>query len=709
MKTILKNILYACFFALFIVSCAKNDDFTTPNVDLPCEELTATVTMAQLYGTITDKISTYENDDILEGYIISSDQGGNLYQSIYFVDENNTFSALFRADIQAYYASFPVGTKIYLKLKDLKVQINNEILTFGGHTSGNFVQTLASPTARKHIVRGCERLTPEQIMENYHSTVTLKEAVTTKYIGKLITIKDVQFQKAFWGKTFYDQDNEVSETNRATNNLIESKTDNPSPTPFFRVIQQTSGFAQELVPAKSGSMTGIMTAFLSDRQFNPRTMADLEGLKDDPFQGDDQGGETEGPDDSDKEPQGDGTDGVNQNQGKYIANFGQWNNFIASTNKFGLLGLAQQAQGQGPDGAPAMTIRGKVTSNAYLFTTENQTVPSGAKSITLKVKGTSAKSLSFNLYRNDGTYAVFNLATDAQIEAKETAIIKQDITLKATTRVQTGNTANGQNDYVRAQIDSPNNWITITLDLTGVNYNTTASGSVFAFKLGSNAYYNLTVGDIIFDGGTDTGEPETPEEPENPGGDFTGEVLGSLADFNNWEGFLATLTTHGLKNYATQAKGQAPDAKDAMLIDAKPSGNDYVFTTEKQTIPAGTKAIQFQVKGTSAKSLSMNVYKADGSYDVFNLASDAQIDAKESPSISSDVTLFATKKVNANTGSGSNNYTYGTINSPDKWITITLDLTGVDINTTQQGSLFGFKVGSGQQYNLLLSNINFIK
>lgn len=145
-----------------------------------------------------------------------------------------------------------------------------------------------------------------------------------------------------------------------------------------------------------------------------------------------------------------------------------------------------------------------------------------------------------------------------------------------------------------------------------------------------------------------------------------------------------------------------------MEIVGQLTKNDYIFTTQNQEVPAGTKAIQFKVKGTTAKSLSFNIYKEDGSYDAFNLATDAQIEAKESPVISSDLVLKATEKVNTQ-GSGLNNYTNGTIDSADKWITITLDLTNVNISKTSTGSLFALKIGSKADYNLLVSDINFIK
>ncbi|MHC5353176.1 DUF5689 domain-containing protein [Myroides sp. LJL115] len=688
MKNTFKSFLYVCFLALVFVSCAKNDDFTIPNLDLECDSnISETITIAQLYETITETMRTYEQDDIISGYVVSSDQGGNLYQSIYFVDKNNAFSAVFKADIQAYYASYPVGTQIFIRLKGTEIQMNNSILTIGGkNATSDFVQVLAAPTYKKHIVRGCERLTPEEIEKNYTKQLSLQDAIKPINIGKLVTIQDVQFAKKFWGKTFFDPNNIVSDRNKATNNEIESKTNNPTSNVFFRVVTQTSGFANETVPAKSGSMTGIMTLFQSDAQFNPRTMKDLDGLDKEPFDTDGEvtpPGETEGKD----------VDGVNQNKPNIVADFSNWPSFIASTNRFGLLPFGTEAEGQGPDNKGALSIKGSPDKNEYLFTLENQSAATGAKNISFYVKGTTQKSLSLNVYRADGTYAVYNLATDAQIAAKQTAIITSDIVLTPTKSQQTGNPANGNNDYIYAKIDSPNKWIKITLDLKDVAYNTTGQGSTFALKIGSKASYDLLVSDIIFDTNQD-GDTEPSEQVVN------------LTNFNTWDEFLKTLNKFGLQSYASLGEKMGPDNQNTMVIQGTPGGNDYLFTVIDQPAPKDAKTISFLVKGTSGKSISLNVYRADGSYAVYNIATDEQITSKETEILKADKTLYPTKRANSsNPANGTNDYIYGTIDTPDKWVKITLDLKGVEYNTTGKGEQFAFKVGSKKDYDIQITNI----
>ncbi|WP_321514892.1 DUF5689 domain-containing protein [Marinifilum fragile] len=243
------------------------------------------------------------------------------------------------------------------------------------------------------------------------------------------------------------------------------------------------------------------------------------------------------------------------------------------------------------------------------------------------------------------------------------------------------------------------NWqpLTVTLapkNATGYNSGYTHSGDIdlssysgtvhIAFKYtGSttntgtwqidNVKFNYTA-----DGG-DTGGGDT-------GGDTNAVSLFPGSDFENWDTFTGALNSYGLKSYAVQST-EGRNGGKAMQIKTTPTGNDYVFTA---TVPEGFDAtgktkIVFYIKGTSGKSLSLNLYKGDATtYDKFNLG-DYSAEATIEPSTS-------------------NQYT-GTIDTSGEWVKVTLNITGIDIASEAGKSLFALKVGKEVAYDLLVDDI----
>ena len=107
------------------------------------------------------------------------------------------------------------------------------------------------------------------------------------------------------------------------------------------------------------------------------------------------------------------------------------------------------------------------------------------------------------------------------------------------------------------------------------------------------------------------------------------------------------------------------------------------------------KKITFWIKGTSAKSLSINVYRSTTGYDVFNLGS---------ISSAAPVSLSKAALQTSSPYNGTNAY-IGTIDTGGQWAKITLNISDVQINTSTTGDLFALKVGSNSLYNLHIDNI----
>ena len=161
------------------------------------------------------------------------------------------------------------------------------------------------------------------------------------------------------------------------------------------------------------------------------------------------------------------------------------------------------------------------------------------------------------------------------------------------------------------------------------------------------------------------------------------------SDFENFSDFTSSLNSYGLKSYATQDNGKGIDGSSALKIAGTPVGNDYVFTanaTEK--LPEKIKEITLMIKGSSAKSLSINLYKTDGTFYKFNVG-----DLKKDSKVSDSET---------------NSYN-GVIDTGDKFVKVTLSCAGLkDLSKDSARNFLAIKAGKEVPYNLEIDDIKVV-
>lgn len=235
---------------------------------------------------------------------------------------------------------------------------------------------------------------------------------------------------------------------------------------------------------------------------------------------------------------------------------------------------------------------------------------------------------------------------------------------------------------VSAKADPVASWVTFSGDVTL----RAAANQTFTVKVEANettekreTTITLTaegMNDLTF-AVQQAAKQETPQpDPEQP------KLLFPGGDFEDWDLFTSNLNSKGLMNYATQVDGGRTGK--AMLINGTPKGNDYVFTTEpKAERPTSGNTITFYIKGTSGKSLSLNVYISDGSYKVFNLG-----------------TVNDTSDVNLEVAP--NNQYAGAIDTQGEWVKVTLNISGLTLSTS--GNFFALKVGKATSYDLMIDD-----
>ncbi len=443
-----KNQIFTALFATsLVVGCANGDDYGTPDLNAGCIEATATTSVAAISAASTPAMQQFTADDVIEAYVTSSDEGGNFYKSISFVSTDNQNGFSIPVDNYNLYTQFRPGQRVYVKLKDLYNQTNSTRargLQIGANYQGE-VGRLSTIAYRSHIVRACEGSVAE---DNIVKHLTVTQAKNDNYLNQLIEFDAVQFSEASLGNNYFSAAMNPVPTWTATNHLIE---DGTGKTIIVR-ISQFSNFANKKVAEGSGKIRGVLTKYNGDYQFMVRTINDIQ-LTEERFEIDN------------GIPSGPGVNAVGLFNGYNFENFSEFTSILTLP-----LQHATASANTGVNGGNALAISLTTPgTNDFVFTAKgNGNLPATYSKIGFYVKGTSAKSLSFNILAVGGNkyYNVGNLTQNAVIAASA-------------------------NNQYTGTINTNNQWVYVTLDITDVNLPRTSGSPLIALKIGSNSAYNL--------------------------------------------------------------------------------------------------------------------------------------------------------------------------------------------------------------------------
>ncbi|MDT0645623.1 DUF5689 domain-containing protein [Zunongwangia sp. F260] len=194
MKRNIYLLLKIAIFSLLLNSCVKTDDYDLPEIeDILVDfdgSLTSISAVKGSYDPIADEIYTFQNTNTyFEGYVVSSDEGGNFYKELVLQDkpENPLDGIVILVDENSLHETFNFGRKVYVKLDGLSLGYNNGLLQVGIQNRGDVV---AIPNAMidEHLIRS------EQTAE----IVPLKLKITDfrdEYKSLFVQVENVQFNR----------------------------------------------------------------------------------------------------------------------------------------------------------------------------------------------------------------------------------------------------------------------------------------------------------------------------------------------------------------------------------------------------------------------------------------------------------------------------------------------------------------------------------
>lgn len=271
---VLKNTAIAFISLCTVMSCVKDDDYELPDNKKVLPAFTGkVVSFSDVASRTTTSIKNYSADEAIEGYVISSDEGGNFYKKIYIQNEDKTQALSVALDKSGIYTEYPIGAKVQLRLKGLTTQLNNAITEVGykiykNEKSGReSVGSMAEAIYKTHLYdMGGERKTLASLAKEVTSIETVKNDA---HVGQLITLKGVHFPNEVVGKTMYDKNKDLG---GATNYKL---TDANGKTIDFRTSSYAK-FKDEKVPSGTLDVTGVLSKFNTSWQFMVSNYADIK-------------------------------------------------------------------------------------------------------------------------------------------------------------------------------------------------------------------------------------------------------------------------------------------------------------------------------------------------------------------------------------------------------------------------------------------------
>ena len=274
----MKKILLAILPIALSVSCSKVSGFDTPDTAALAAEQVAkakafsgrTISYEALRAKATTSFATYEENDAFEGYVISSDEGGNFYKKIYVQAADKSGTIAVSIDKKGLYAEYPIGSKVQVRLKGTTVWYASRYsllevgLGYGKTTGGNLKIGHLTPAIYPEVLL----LTGEQApISQLATTFTNLQFSARAQANKLLVLDGVYFKTEDVGKTFHTTDNQYNTTYTLTDKA-------GGTLPFL--TSSYAAYIKDHVPTGRLRITGVLTMYNNNPQFY---INDIKGIE----------------------------------------------------------------------------------------------------------------------------------------------------------------------------------------------------------------------------------------------------------------------------------------------------------------------------------------------------------------------------------------------------------------------------------------------
>lgn len=252
---------YCCF--LFIFSCVKDPDFKNPGN--PCNDgLIANITFNEVKNLYQGDVIQIQEDFVIAGYVISSDQDGNFFSTIHIQDAPTSPNSgmQIEIDLRDSYLFYETGSKVYIKLKGLYLGKSKGVYKLGGvFTSfGKLsIGRLPALAVNDHLLVSCEPVS--KIVPTITSIQELNEDLVSTLVelqGLEVIAEEQNLRYAL------PEEETIRNLANCTGSMIEL------------LNSGYSDFQDEILPSGNGSVTAVLYRENNDYQLIIRGLIDMD-------------------------------------------------------------------------------------------------------------------------------------------------------------------------------------------------------------------------------------------------------------------------------------------------------------------------------------------------------------------------------------------------------------------------------------------------
>ena len=251
-----------CFF-LFIFSCVKDSEFKNP--ETPCnDELIANITFNEVKSLFQGDVIQIQEDFVIAGYVISSDQDGNFFSTIHIQDDpkSPTSGLQIEIDLRDSYLFYEMGSKVYIKLKGLYLGKSKGVYKLGGvFTSfGKLsIGRLPALAVKDHLLISCEPVS------KIVPTITSIQELSEDLVSTLVELQSLEVIAEERNLTYaLPEEETIRNLTDCTGSIIEL------------LNSGYSDFQDEILPSDNGSVTAVLYRENNDYQLIIRALNDMD-------------------------------------------------------------------------------------------------------------------------------------------------------------------------------------------------------------------------------------------------------------------------------------------------------------------------------------------------------------------------------------------------------------------------------------------------
>jgi Family of unknown function (DUF5689) len=262
-------IVVLSFSSMFILSGCLKGEFDTPptggsDPEIPAEQIVSlTEVMSKYY--VAGKYTAIDLDKYVKAVVVADDRSGNFYKTIIVEDENSDLGISVLIDENEIHATYPVGKRVFIKLKGLTVSDYNGLpqLGMGVDNSGTSPRLGYIPSAlmAEILVQGAFGLEVKPRIKKITE-------LSSSDLNTLIQLEGVQFSSVGADKKYAN--NTVDPPVTINQDLVDCFNN--------KIIVRNSGyadFANDVLPDKNGTLTAVYSIFRADKQLFIRDTKDV--------------------------------------------------------------------------------------------------------------------------------------------------------------------------------------------------------------------------------------------------------------------------------------------------------------------------------------------------------------------------------------------------------------------------------------------------